>query len=92
MREVVDPSPLRPLVDPPFIDDEPTVLADGFDCVGGDPAVALGTLMRLRVGLDVFVERCFVEVSDCHGMHEGTHAKRVSERPSPLEAHKNAPP
>jgi hypothetical protein len=33
---VFEPSPLRPVVDPLLVDDESTVLADGFDCVGGN--------------------------------------------------------
>jgi len=44
-------SPLWSVVDPLLVDDEPTLLADGFDCISGDSAVALGTLIRPRVGL-----------------------------------------
>ena len=74
----VEPSPLRPVVDPLLVDDEPTVLADDFDCVGSDPAVAFGALVRAGVSLCVFVECRLVDVSGCHGTHEGIYAARVS--------------
>jgi len=42
---VVVRPPLRPVIDTLFVDDQDTVLADRFDRVRGDPAVALGTLV-----------------------------------------------
>ena len=42
---VVVRPPLRPVIDALFVDDQATVLADRFDRVRGDPAVALGTLV-----------------------------------------------
>jgi len=59
-------------------------LADGFDCISGDSAVALGTLIRPRVGLDVFVERRLVDVSSCHRSHRVSGTRQYSE-PSPIE-------
>jgi len=61
-----------------------TPLADGFDCISGDSAVALGTLIRPRVGLDVFVERRLVDVSSCHRSHRVSGTRQYSE-PSPIE-------
>jgi len=81
----VEPSPLWPGVDPLLVDDKATVLADGLDCVCGDPAVALGTLIRLRVGLDIFVERRLVDVSGCYEYTRGdARESRLSECPSPI--------
>ncbi len=75
----VEPSPLWPVVETLLLNNEATVLADGFDSVGGDPAVALGTLIRLRVGLDVFVERCLVDVSGCHRSRRVSGTRQYSE-------------
>jgi len=73
------------VVDPLLVDDEPTLLADVFDCICGDPTIALGTLIRLRVGLDVFVERRLVDVSGCHEYARGdSRGSRLSECPSPI--------
>ncbi len=43
---VVVRTPLRPVIDTLFVDDQPTVLTDRFDRIRGDLAVALGTLVR----------------------------------------------
>jgi hypothetical protein len=85
----VEPSPLWPVVETLLLNNEATVLADGFDCVGGDPAVALGTLVRARFRSDVFVEARFVDVSGCHRFH---HSQELacSARPSPIEGVINA--
>ena len=84
----VEPSPLRPVVDVMLVDDEPTLLADGFDCVGGDSTVALGALIRFGFGLDVFVERRLVNVSGCHGYARGdSRGSRLLECPSPITGH-----
>ena len=48
-----------------------TVLTTSFDCVGGHPSVAVGTRTGARVGLDVFVECCLVDLFESHGAHEG---------------------
>jgi len=48
-----------------------TVLTTSFDCVGGHPSVAVGTRTGARVGLDIFVEYCLVDLSGSHGVHEG---------------------
>jgi len=52
-------------------DKESTVFTTSFDCVGGDSAIASETRTGARVGLDVFVECCFVNLSESHGVHEG---------------------
>jgi len=52
-------------------DKESTVFTTSFDCVGGYPSVAVGTRTGARVGLDVFVECCLVNLSESHGVHEG---------------------
>jgi len=59
-------SPFRAMVDSLFIDDQATVLTDGFDRVRSDPAIALRTWVRTGVCLDVLVEACFVDVSCRH--------------------------
>ena len=48
-----------------------TVFTTSFDCVGGHPSVAFGTRTGAQVGLDVFVERCLVDLSESHDVHEG---------------------
>jgi len=48
-----------------------TVLTTTFDCVGGDSAIAFGTRTGARVGLNVFVECCLVNLSKSHDVHEG---------------------
>jgi len=50
---------------------ESTVFTTSFDCVGGDSAIASGTRTGARVGLDVFVECCLVNLPESHGVHEG---------------------
>ena len=57
------------MVDLVFVNDEPAVLANGFDCIGGDPTVALGTLVSVRFCVDVLVEARFVDVSSSHRSH-----------------------
>ena len=50
---------------------ESTVFTTSFDCVGGHLSIAFGARTGARVGLDVFVERCLVDLSESHGVHEG---------------------
>ena len=52
---VFEPPPLWPVIDPLLVDDEPTILADGFDCVGGDSSITFGALVRAGVSPYVFV-------------------------------------
>jgi len=67
---------------------ESTVFTTSFDCVGGDSAIASGTRTGARVGLDVFVECCLVNLPESHGVHEGQwatptapHLTRGAEKP-----------
>jgi len=76
---VVVRPPLRPVIDTLFVDDQATVLADRFDRVRGDSAVALGTLIRTRFRSDVFVEAGFVDVSGCHRSHRVSETRQYSE-------------
>jgi len=47
-----------------------TVFTTSFDCVGGHPSVAVGARTGARVGLNVFVECCLVNLSKSHDVHE----------------------
>ncbi|SDD87724.1 hypothetical protein SAMN05192552_10633 [Natrinema hispanicum] len=70
------------------LDEVSTVLTTSFDCVGCDSAITLGTRAGARVGLDVFVECCLVNLFESHGVHEGrcvtltaSHLTRGAEKP-----------
>jgi len=76
---VVVRPPLRPVIDTLFVDYQATVFADRFDRVRGDPAVALGTLVRARFRSDVFVESALVDVSGCHGFHRVQGTRQYGE-------------
>jgi len=54
-----------------WFEKESTVFTTSFDCVGGHLSIAFGARTGARVGLDVFVERCLVDLSESHGAHKG---------------------
>ena len=87
--DVVVRPPLQPVIDTLLVDDQTTVLADRFDRVRGDPAVALGTLVRTRFRSDVFVEASFVDVSRCHRSHRVSGTRLVQRAPRPSGVEKN---
>ena len=61
--------PLRPVIETLLLNDEATILADGFFDIRGDVPVALGALVPARPRLDVLIESSFVDVSRCHRSH-----------------------
>jgi hypothetical protein len=77
-------SPFRAMVDSLLIDDQATVLADGFDRVGSDPAIALRTWVRAGVRLDVFVEARLVDVSRRHVLSPVSGDSPARRTPHPL--------
>jgi len=77
------------MVDSLFIDDQATVLTDGFDRVRSDPAIALRTWVRTGVCLDVLVEACFVDVS-CRHVFSPLSRFAVMANPSPIEGTKDS--
>jgi len=77
-------SPLWPVIDALFIDNEPAVLTDRFDRVRSNSTVALGTLIGARLRVDVFIEASFVDVSRCHRFHQIQEFASMA-NPSPIE-------